>query len=133
MPCNPDLGPWWISISFWLPSILTSLPGGFEEAETTSYFASFLWKMGHSIAIRFLVHVNEDKQGQQRICHSIPFLEQLYLWCQRPSVMMLVDKLQGLPLSGANRGATLVLYHDFVCGFDHMANRPDSLILSAIL
>lgn len=53
MPCNPDLGLWWISISFWLPSILTPLPGEFEEAESTSYFASFLLKLGHSISIRF--------------------------------------------------------------------------------
>lgn len=26
MPHNPDLGLWWFSISFWLPSILTPFP-----------------------------------------------------------------------------------------------------------
>lgn len=52
MPHNSDLGLWWISICFWLPCILTPLPG-FDEAESTSYLASFLLKLGHSISIRF--------------------------------------------------------------------------------
>lgn len=50
-------------------------------------------------------------------------------------MMMLVDKLQGLPLSGANRDVFtgLILDHDFVCGFGPMANKPDSLTFPAIL
>ena len=50
-------------------------------------------------------------------------------------MVMLVDKLQGLLLSGANTGVLirLILCHDFVCGSSHMANKPDSLILPAIL
>lgn len=50
-------------------------------------------------------------------------------------MMMLVDELQGLPLSGANRDVFtgLVMDHDFVCGFGPRVNKPDSLILPAIL
>lgn len=53
------------------------------------------------------------------------FLEQL----------MLVDKLQGLLLSGANKGVLirLILDHDFFCGSSHMVSKPGSLIPPAIL
>lgn len=48
---------------------------------------------------------------------------------------MLVDKLQGLLLSGANKGVLirLILDHDFFCGSSHMVSKPGSLIPPAIL
>lgn len=98
-----------MSISFWLPSILTPLPGEFEEAESTSYFASFLLKLGYSISTRFWPMLAKTSRASRESATASHFLEQLYLWCQRPSMMILVDKLQGLPLSSANRGARLVL------------------------
>lgn len=82
----------------------------FEETQSISYLLFYLpfesrvqyMKLGPLNS--GLMLVMKRSRANTASATASHLLEQLYQWCQKQSMVMLVDKLKSLHFSGANRG-----------------------------